>query len=49
MSTLQLWTAMEEAFIGCRNVTSDRFVLFTSKHQKGESVDRQHEEPKERI
>ena len=34
-----LWRAMEDSFTKVRNITYDRFVLYSCKQQKGESVE----------
>ena len=34
-----LWQAMEESFTKVRNITYDRFVFYSCKQQKGESVE----------
>ena len=35
----ELWRKMEESSTKIKNITSDRFVFFSSKQQKGESVE----------
>ena len=35
----ELWQAMEDSFTKVRNIISDRFVFYSSKQQKGESVE----------
>ena len=39
LSTLKLWEMMEIAFIRPRNITFDRYVFFSRKQKKGESVE----------
>ena len=39
LTTLKLWKMMEIAFIRPRNITFDRYVLFSRKQQKGETVE----------
>ena len=34
-----LWQAMEDSFTKVRNITYDRFVFYSCKQQKGESVE----------
>ena len=36
----ELWQAMEDSFAKVRNITYDRFVFYSCKQQKGESVER---------
>ena len=35
----ELWRTMEESVTKVRNITYDRFVFFSSKQQKGESIE----------
>ena len=35
----ELWQAMEDSFTKVRNITYDRFVFYSCKQQKGESVE----------
>ena len=35
----ELWQAMEDSFTKVRNITYDRFVFYSCKKQKGESVE----------
>ena len=39
LSTAELWTIMEAAFIRQRNITFDRYVLLTTKQTRGESIE----------
>ena len=39
LSTLKLWEMMEIAFIRPRNITFDRYVFFSRKQKKGETVE----------
>ena len=39
LTTLKLWEMMEIAFIPPRNITFDRFVFFSRKQNKGETVE----------
>ena len=39
LSTLKLWEMMEIAFIRPRNITVDRYVFFSRKQKKGETVE----------
>ena len=39
LSTAELWTIMEAAFICQRNITFDRYVLLTTKQTRGESIE----------
>ena len=39
LTTLKLWEMMEIAFIRPRNITFDRFVFFSRKQKKGETVE----------
>ena len=39
LSTAELWTIMETAFIRQRNITFDRYVLLTTKQTRGESIE----------
>ena len=36
---IDLWRAMEDSFTKVRNITDDRFVFYSCKQQKGESVE----------
>ena len=38
LSTLKLWEMMEIAFVRPRNITFDRYVFFSRKQKKGETV-----------
>ncbi|XP_075241628.1 AP-1 complex subunit gamma-1-like [Convolutriloba macropyga] len=38
-TTEELWQAMEDSFTKVRNITYDRFVFYSCKQQKGESVE----------
>ena len=37
--TKEQWCVMEDSYIKTRNITYDRFVFFSSKQQKGESIE----------
>ena len=39
LTTAELWTIMESAFIRQRNITFDRYVLLTTKQTRGESIE----------
>ena len=39
LTTLKLWEMMEIAFIRPRNITFDRYVFFSRKQKKGETVE----------
>ena len=39
LSTLKLWEMMEIAFVRPRNITFDRYVFFSRKQKKGETVE----------
>ena len=39
LTTLKLWQMMEIAFIRPRNITFDRYVFFSRKQKKGETVE----------
>ena len=39
LSTLKLWEMMDIAFIRPRNITFDRYVFFSRKQKKGETLD----------
>ena len=39
LSTLKLWEMMEIAFIRPRNITFDRYLFFSRKQKKGETVE----------
>ena len=39
LSTLKLWEIIEIAFIRPRNITFDRYVFFSRKQKKGETVE----------
>ena len=39
LTTAELWTIMESAFICQRNITFDRYVLLTTKQTRGESIE----------
>ena len=39
LTTLKLWEMMETAFIRPRNITIDRYVFFSRKQKKGETVE----------
>ena len=39
LTTLELWEMMEIAFIRPRNITFDRYVFFSRKQKKGETVE----------
>ena len=39
LTTAELWTIMESAFIRQRNITFDRYVLLTTKQKRGESIE----------
>ena len=39
LTTLKLWEMMEIAFIRPRNITFDRYVFFSQKQKKGETVE----------
>ena len=39
LSTAELWTIMETAFIRQRNITFDRYVFLTTKQTRGESIE----------
>ena len=47
LTTAELWTIMESAFIRQRNITFDRYVLLTAKQTRGESIERFFEKLKE--
>ena len=42
LTTLKLWEIIERAFIRPRNITFDRYVFFSRKHKKGETVEQFH-------
>ena len=37
---MELWQAMEDSITKVRNITYNRFVFYSCKKQKGESVER---------
>ena len=39
LTTAELWTIMEAAFIRQRNITFDSYVLLTTKQTRGESIE----------
>ena len=39
LRTVELWNIMESTFIRQRNITFDRYMLFTTKQSKGESIE----------
>ena len=39
LTTAELWTIMEAAFIRQHNITFDRYILLTTKQTRGESIE----------